>query len=57
MAPLLGRVGTEAGDMEFQDDGMVTTRSMAAAVAMGLGKMCSHCEKIRLEVMRREWSS
>ena len=28
-----------------------TTRSMAAAVAIGLAKMCSHWEKTRLEAM------
>ena len=28
-----------------------TTRSMAAAVAMGLGKMRSHSERTRLDVM------
>ena len=29
-------------------------QKMAAAVAMGLAKMCSHWEKTRLEVMPRE---
>ena len=34
-----------------------TTRSMAAAVAMGLAKMRSHSEKIRLDVMPRDLRS
>ena len=40
-----------AGDVELQDDGVVTTRSVAAAVAMGLAKMRSHSEKTRLDVI------
>ena len=47
---LLGHSGA-VGDVEFQDDRVV---SMAAAVAIGLAKMCSHWEKTRLDVMPRD---
>ena len=51
LAPLLGSVGVVAGNVKLHDDGVVTTRSMATAAAMGLVKIRSHSKKTRFDVM------
>ena len=51
LAPLLGSVGPVAGTSNSRMTEWCTTRSIAAAVAMGLAKMRSHSEKTRFDVM------
>ena len=48
---LLGSVGPVAGTSNSRMTEWCTTRSIAAAVAMGLAKMRSHSEKTRFDVM------
>ena len=51
LASLLGSVGPVAGNVKLQDDEWCTTRSIAAAVAIGSAKMRPHSEKTRFDVM------
>ena len=57
LAPLLGSVGPVAGDVNSRMTEWCTTRSIAAAVAMGLAKMRSHSEKTRFDVMPNDLRS
>ena len=55
---LLGSVGPVAGDVSPGPmTEWCTTRSIAAAVAMGLAKMRSHSEKTRFDVMPNDLRS